>query len=109
MRAFLAAIRLEQYAEAFDEQGYDDLPFLRRLEEEHLKEICDSVNMKPGHAHKFELKLRGGSIDGSGGIGGGGGRGMVVVHGGYPAWIEAVIQRGFKERRKERRTRADAT
>jgi hypothetical protein len=34
---------------------------------------------------------------------------MVVVHGGYPAWIEAVIQRGFKERRKERRTRADAT
>lgn len=58
VRTFLAAIRLEQYAEAFDEQGYDDLPFLRRLEEEHLKEICDSVNMKPGHAMKFVMKVR---------------------------------------------------
>ena len=58
VRAFLDAIRLDEYAEAFDEQGYDDLPWLSRLGDDLLRQICDSLGMKPGHSMKFVMKLR---------------------------------------------------
>ena len=58
VRAFLDAIRLDEYAEAFEEQGYDDLPWLSRLEDDLLRQICDSLGMKPGHSMKFVMKLR---------------------------------------------------
>lgn len=58
VRAFLDAIRLDKYAEAFEEQGYDDLPWLSRLGDDLLRQICDSLGMKPGHSMKFVMKLR---------------------------------------------------
>jgi hypothetical protein len=58
VRAFLGGVRLGEYAEAFEEQGYDDLPWLSRLGDDLLREICDSLGMKPGHAMKFVMKLR---------------------------------------------------
>ena len=54
IRKLLRAYRLEQYADAFDEQGYDDLPYLRELDEESLRKVVqDQIGMKPGHMERF--------------------------------------------------------
>ena len=54
VRALLEHCRLEQYAATFEEEGYDDLPFLRGLEVEKLKGIATAeLGMKPGHAAKL--------------------------------------------------------
>lgn len=49
----LQALRLEQYAAAFDEGGYDDLDYMMQLGEAGLTKLCAEVKMKPGHANKF--------------------------------------------------------
>ena len=55
VRALLASYRLEQYAEAFDEQGYDDLPFLRMQSKERLEALLkDGIGMKPGQCVRLE-------------------------------------------------------
>ena len=48
VRALLASYRLEQYAEAFDEQGYDDLSYLRTLDAVALGTVLSEIGMKPG-------------------------------------------------------------
>ena len=49
----------DAYAAAFDEAGYDDMPWLRTLDEEHLRKLVTSedVGMRPGHAEKFVAYL----------------------------------------------------
>ena len=53
----LSSWLLGQYAEAFDEQGYDDLDYLKTLSEEKLMKVASDVAMKPGHAGKFALYM----------------------------------------------------
>ena len=57
VRQMLTKFRLEQYAEAFDDEGYDDLPFLMSLNSKQLKEVGEATKMKPGHYAKFEAML----------------------------------------------------
>eukprot|EP00966_Prymnesium_polylepis_P248251 5739944-Prymnesium_polylepis.1 len=55
--AALRRFGLAQYAEAFDAQGYDDLPFLRSRPHGELHRLAqDTVGMLPGHARKVRLQ-----------------------------------------------------
>ena len=56
----LADLHLEIYAPKFDEQGYDDLAYLRTLPEPKLREVAAAIGMKPGHVHKFVDAMLGG-------------------------------------------------
>ena len=51
--ATLEAWKLAQYAAEMDEQGYDDLEFLKSMSDDALREVTKTVGMKPGHASKF--------------------------------------------------------
>ena len=53
----LSSWLLGQYAEAFEEQGYDDLDYLKTLSTEKLMTLANDVAMKPGHAGKFALYM----------------------------------------------------
>ena len=53
VREMLESFRLEQYAQAFDDAGYDDLQFLLEMSEDETRSLVGDVGMKPGHAHKF--------------------------------------------------------
>ena len=60
VREVLRRLRLEQYEAAFDELGYDDLPYLMWLVHERERSASDdfrrmvrSVQLKPGHASKL--------------------------------------------------------
>lgn len=55
---FLAEMRLETFAVAFMEHGYDDIAVLRELPEEQLDELLQDVGMAQGHAARFRLGLR---------------------------------------------------
>ena len=57
--AMLQSFRLEQYAAAFDEAGYDDVGYIRILKDDALSELVETVGMKPGHAAKFRAFLSG--------------------------------------------------
>ena len=43
----------ELYAAAFDDEGYDDLPYLLTLDRERLLAVAADCGMKKGHATKF--------------------------------------------------------
>ena len=58
VRAALAVMKLEAYAGAFEEQGWDDLEFLAEKSQQQLLAVARSVAMKHGHAHKFADWLR---------------------------------------------------
>ena len=47
------ALGMEQYAEKFDDEGYDDLHYLRELPAASLRSVAADCGMKPGHAAKF--------------------------------------------------------
>jgi hypothetical protein len=49
----LVKLRLEQYAKALDDLGYDDLEFMLGVSSDSRREIAEAVGMKPGHAAKF--------------------------------------------------------
>ena len=51
--AYLERIKLQQYAAQFDEQGYDDLDFLLKMDDAMLTEVARAVGMKRGHEYKF--------------------------------------------------------
>ena len=54
MRALLASTSLEMHAEALDELGYDDLPYLQSLHRETLMSIAAEAGIvKPGHVARF--------------------------------------------------------
>ena len=55
--ALLTRFRLEQYIEAFDEQGYDDVQYLLVMDDEQANQLVGDVGMKQGHAHKFKFML----------------------------------------------------
>ena len=54
---FLHMIRLESYSSAFEEQGWDDVPWLLTKSREELEQIANQVPMKPGHMRKFVDKV----------------------------------------------------
>ena len=51
--ALLELWRIGEYRDAFDDQGYDDLDFILRLDAEGLDDLTSAVGMKAGHARKF--------------------------------------------------------
>ena len=53
VRAALVRLNLEQYADMFDELGYDDLPYLIQMGVEARGQVATEVGLKPGHARKF--------------------------------------------------------
>ena len=53
VRAELARFGLGDYAETFDEEGYDDLLYLRGLSVACLEAVAVQCRMKPGHGMKF--------------------------------------------------------
>merc|ERR1712216_142815 len=58
VRSVLKSYKLDQYAEAFEEQGYDDIPFLRSMSEDELMAVLrEQIGMKPGHAMRFAMWL----------------------------------------------------
>lgn len=57
VRQVLAGMRLEQYAGAFADQGYDDLEYLLTLGQDRLDEVADAIGMKPGHRMKFKTRM----------------------------------------------------
>ena len=60
VRRLLTTARLEQYAAAFDEAGYDDISYLLSIagQAEALRELASHVGLKPGHAARFACELR---------------------------------------------------
>ena len=54
----LSDMRLEQYRDAFEDLGYDDLSYLMALGASRLSEVAKQVMMKPGHEMKFMGMLR---------------------------------------------------
>jgi hypothetical protein len=56
VRELLRSFRLEEYAPTFEEEGYDDVPYLRTLDEAELRTVLtDAIRMKPGHVARFVL------------------------------------------------------
>ena len=60
----LASLSLAQYAEAFEEAGYDDLEFLRQLAaqadgQDAIDRVTDAVEMAACDARKLAWFLRG--------------------------------------------------
>ena len=57
VRSLLAQWRLEQYADKFDEEGYDDIDFLKSLKRDDkaaLETVLrEGIGMKAGHVAKF--------------------------------------------------------
>ena len=51
--AILASAGLSAYATSFDDEGYDDLDYLRMLPPAELRSVAVDCGMKPGHAAKF--------------------------------------------------------
>jgi len=51
--AALATINLASYAQAFDDEGWDDLEHLKSLDAEGLREVAASVKMKTGHVSRL--------------------------------------------------------
>lgn len=57
VKTTLKSWNLSQYADAFFEQGYDDLAYLKTLSEDMLQRVAAAVGMKPGHAGKFSMYI----------------------------------------------------
>ena len=49
----LRSVGLQQYAGAFDEEGYDDLGYILSLNAAERATLAETVAMLPGHALKF--------------------------------------------------------
>ena len=48
---------LEEYADAFEASGYDDLAFLQSIGAADFEVLSRDTAMKKGHAHKLAWKL----------------------------------------------------
>ncbi len=60
MEEFLTATRLEQYARAFEQQGFDDVDFLAdsiSQSEEDMRLLVEATGLKPGHVLKLRQAL----------------------------------------------------
>jgi FkbM family methyltransferase len=58
VRQLLRTLRLVQYADKFEDVGYDDADFLMQLNADEAEKVAQTIGMKPGHAHKFVHSLR---------------------------------------------------
>ena len=56
--AWFAENGLEQYGQAAVAQGFDAVWVLRSLEDDGIRELQESVAMKPGHAQKLKFALK---------------------------------------------------
>mgnify|MGYP006124637809 CR=1 FL=1 len=58
VNALLGAMKLEQYCDAFEAEGYDDAAYLAgEMSEEQLGLIGEQTRMKTGHAQKLRSML----------------------------------------------------
>ena len=57
VRVWLENCHLGQYADKFEEEGYDDVDAIKDLDEEELNELCDEVGMKTGHRRNFKKRF----------------------------------------------------
>ena len=57
VRAMLARFRLTEYADAFDELGYDDVRHILIMNEAALDTLADQCHMKIGHREKLKFML----------------------------------------------------
>ncbi|EOD11128.1 hypothetical protein EMIHUDRAFT_214955 [Emiliania huxleyi CCMP1516] len=51
----LHSVGLSQYADGFDEQGYDDLNYLCGMDAAERAVVAEATKMRPGHAAKFVM------------------------------------------------------
>ena len=51
--SLLTSFGLTRYVDILEEQGYDDVCFLRQLGEQSLRDVGTSAGMLPGHLAKF--------------------------------------------------------
>ena len=49
----LEAIDLAQYAQRFEDRGWDELMYIQSMDHQGLREVALDIGMKPGHVHKF--------------------------------------------------------
>jgi hypothetical protein len=56
-RAWLATHRLDRYADAFEEEGYDDVVYLLHADEEELADLFDTAAVKRPHAKEISRQL----------------------------------------------------
>ena len=53
---FLLRMDLSEYTDAFESNGYDDLPFLAQLDAPQLEQVAHDVGMvKIGHIKKLKM------------------------------------------------------
>ena len=57
MPAFLTEHQLEIYAEAFNDQGYDNLDELKAISQLELHRLIHTVSVKPGHVARLRRAL----------------------------------------------------
>ena len=58
LRAMLERFRLVQYADAFDDLGYDDVRHLLIMTDVALDALADQCHMKIGHREKLKFMLK---------------------------------------------------
>lgn len=58
MRALLMSIKLDKYADIFEEQGYDDVPFLQQNWDTEQDALVKQTGLLFGHARKLADALR---------------------------------------------------
>lgn len=58
VRALLVELRLDEYVDRFEEQGFDDVEYLMILRDEQLRRVAEAVHMKPGHQMKWLTRMR---------------------------------------------------
>ena len=57
MLSLLEWFRLGDYADKFDDEGYDDVGFLYNMTDAQVDTMLEHVGMKIGHAVKFRHHL----------------------------------------------------
>ena len=57
VRKMLDYCRLGKYADVFASEGYDDLDYLRSLNDGSLRTLAMELGLKPGHAAKLAAML----------------------------------------------------
>ena len=54
IRSWLRRFKLEAYAEALEDDGYDDLQHITGLDEQEIDEVLEEIGMKKGHRRTFK-------------------------------------------------------
>ena len=58
LRSLLTEARLDEYYQVLVDEGYDDVDFLRSMDEARADEMARLTRMKPGHLMKFNSFVR---------------------------------------------------